>query len=369
MSIACPMRREMILFLAAGGLSLLLVEPAWPFKILEPAEQGQFQSGQTVTARVDLGKDTGVIKVRYYWYPEHAETLVQGDENEPQPAGTSSLSTGPRGREEDSATGQPIVARPALVSTAENDPPFGGKLTIPREAVGTIRLLAVAEISRGRLGIQTSFDEILVKAEPPSELTAIDFETDKPLKLGRIGQAASYEQVDFRGKTIELPIVGLFADGVTRSLSSPSTGTTIISSNPEVIKVEPYGLLRLTGSGRTILTVKNRGKDAALEVIAALSEEPNEPPIADAGENRTVKSGRKVELNGLKSRDPEGEALFYYWSQVRGSKVPLLDLNMPRASFVAPTVSEPRLFRFRLRVYDKMGADSLPAFVDVTVEP
>ena len=47
----------------------------------------------------------------------------------------------------------------------------------------------------------------------------------------------------------------------------------------------------------------------------------------------------------------------------------LVDLNMPRASFVAPTVSEPRLFRFKLRVYDKLGADSLPAFVDVTVEP
>lgn len=359
----------LILSLAVTGLSLLVVGPAWSFEILEPAEQGQFQSGQTVTARVDLGKDTGVVKVRYYWYPEHAETLVPGDESESRSAELSSLSTGQRAREPESATGQPIVARPALVSTADNDPPFGGKLAIPREAVGTIRLLAVADISRGRLGIQTSFDEILVKAEPPSELISIDFETEKPFKLGRVGQAASYEQVDFRGKTIELPIVGLFADGITRGLASPSTDTTITSSNPAVVKVEPYGLLRLTGSGRTLLTVKNRGKEASLEVIAALSDELNEPPIAEAGENRRVKAGRKVELNGLKSRDPEGEALFYYWSQVRGSKVPLLDPSMPRASFVAPTVSEPRLFRFRLRVYDKLGADSLPAFVDVTVEP
>ena len=369
MPIARTMLGGLTRFVTVGGLSLWLAGPAWSFEILEPAEQGQFQSGQTVTARVDLGKDTGVVKVRYYWYSEHAEALVQADEAEPQSSEGSSLSTVRRAQEQESATGQSIVARPALVSTADNDPPFGGKLTVPREAVGTIRLLAVAEISRGRLGIQTSFDEILLKAEPPSELTAIDFETEKPLKLGRVGQAASYEQVDFRGKTIELPIVGLFADGVTRSLASPSTGTTIASSNPAVIKVEPHGLLRLTGSGRTILTVRNRGKEASLEVIAALSDEPNEPPIAEAGENRTVKAGKKVELNGLKSRDPEGEALFYYWSQVRGSKVPLLDLNMPRASFVAPTVSEPRLFRFKLRVYDKLGADSLPAFVDVTVEP
>jgi hypothetical protein len=74
-------------------------------------------------------------------------------------------------------------------------------------------------------------------------------------------------------------------------------------------------------------------------------------------------------LNGLKSRDPEGEALYYVWSQVRGSKVPLLDVNMPRASFAAPHVSEKRLFRFKLRVTDKNGADSLPAYVDVVVEP
>jgi len=76
-----------------------------------------------------------------------------------------------------------------------------------------------------------------------------------------------------------------------------------------------------------------------------------------------------VKLSGLKSRDPEGEALYYTWSQLRGSKVSLLDANNAEASFLAPTVSEPRTYRFKLRVTDKKGADSLPAFVDVTVEP
>jgi len=125
----------------------------------------------------------------------------------------------------------------------------------------------------------------------------------------------------------------------------------------------------LVGNGRTTLTVTNRGKKEDLDVIVEVGDEANESPVADAGPNRTVKAGTKVELNGLKSRDPEGEALFYAWSQVRGSKVPLLDVNMPRASFVAPQVSEKRLFRFKLRVSDKKGADSLPSFVDVIVEP
>jgi len=34
-----------------------------------------------------------------------------------------------------------------------------------------------------------------------------------------------------------------------------------------------------------------------------------------------------------------------------------------------PTLSEKRTYRFKLRVTDKKGADSMPAFVDVTVEP
>jgi hypothetical protein len=99
-----------------------------------------------------------------------------------------------------------------------------------------------------------------------------------------------------------------------------------------------------------------------------VNDEPNEPPIADAGANKTVKAGSRVKLSGLKSRDPEGEALNYSWSQVRGSKVSLLDANNTEASFLAPAVSEPRAYRFKLRVTDKKGADSLSAFVDVTVE-
>jgi hypothetical protein len=232
-----------------------------------------------------------------------------------------------------------------------------------------MRLLAVADISRGRLGTRTVFDEIMVKTEPKSELLAIDFETDKPLLLGREGQSATYGQVDVLGKIFELPVVGDFADGVSRPLTAPSSGTTYHSSNDKVIQVLSDGMLKIVGNGKTVMTVKNRGKEASLDVHVAVGDEPNEPPVAVAGADRTVKSGAKVELNGLGSHDPEGEALFYTWSQVRGSKVPLLDLNMPKASFLAPSVSEPKLFRFRLRVTDKKGADSMPAFVDVTVEP
>ncbi len=346
---------------------------SWPgqtlaFKIVNPAEGAALQSGQTITAKVDLGSDSGIVKVRYYWYPEQAETLVQQEEIEGGPPQQEKIADD-RFFQRDSITGAPVVALASLSSGSDQDPPFGGALKVPKEAIGPTRLLAVAEISRGRLGTRTMFDEVIVNVDPPAELQTIDFETDKPLLLGRAGQSAAFGHVDSLGKIFELPVVGEFADGITRPITSPATGTTYHSSNDKVIKVLRDGMLQIVGNGKTAITVANRGKQAQLDVEVNVNEEPNEPPIADAGPNKTVKAGTKVKLSGLRSRDPEGEALYYSWSQVRGSKVSLLDVNGPEASFQAPQVSEPRTYRFKLRVTDKKGADSLPAYVDVTVEP
>jgi hypothetical protein len=321
---------------------------AFGFKILAPTEGVTVQAGEAIPVSIDVGRDTGLVQVRYYWYGEQDDTLVeQADTN---------------------STGS-IVATASLVSSGADDPPYGGRLVVPKDSIGPMRLLAVGDISRGRLGGRSVFDELVVQVEPKASLTSIEFETDKPLRLGRFGQSSDYGHVDSLGKIFDLPVVGVFSDGVVRSIRSPGAGTAYRSSNEQVIKVHPHGLLQIVGNGRATITVTNRGKEADLDVIVEVNDEPNLPPLADAGSDRTVKAGTRVELNGLKSRDPEGEALFYAWSQVRGSKIPLLDPNMPKASFIAPAVSEKRLYRFKLRVSDRKGAESLPAFVDVVVEP
>ena len=79
-------------------------------------------------------------------------------------------------------------------------------------------------------------------------------------------------------------------------------------------------------------------------------------------ETRLFKAGTRVQFNALKSYDPEGGSLQYYWSQVGGSKVPLLDPYSPKASFLAPLVADTRHFRFKLRVTDVQGADSFPVY-------
>lgn len=354
------------------ALAMLIGAPsgqAWAFKIVAPADGTTLKSGHTVTAKVDLGADTAIVKVRYYWYGELAETLVQQDDSEASIMPQQDKLAADKYSQKDSLTGAPVVAVAALSSGFDQTPPFGGALKVPKDAVGPMRLLAVAEISRGRLGTRTVFDEVIVKVEPDAALQTIDFETDKPLQLGRAGQSSAFGHVDSMGKIFELPVVGEFADGVVRPIPTPSSGTSYQSSDSKVIKVLSDGMLQIVGNGKTTLTVANRGKQASLDVNVTVNDEPNEPPVADAGPNKTVKAGTKVKLNGLKSRDPEGEALYYAWSQVRGSKVSLLDVNNAEASFLAPAVSEKRTYRFKLRVTDKKGADSLPAFVDVVVEP
>ncbi len=172
-----------------------------------------------------------------------------------------------------------------------------------------------------------------------------------------------------RGKTFVLPVVGLYSDGVTRPIRLPATGTSYKTSDERVVTVYPMGLIQLMGSGRATVTAENSGIEGTLDVLIDVSDEPNEPPEADAGPDQKVRAGRRVLLNGINSLDPEGGGLRYYWSQVRGAKVPLLDLNMMKASFQAPDVSEPKLFRFSLRVTDKKEADSFPDHVDVIVKP
>ena len=339
--------RNVGLFTVALCLALS-AQQALAFKILEPAEGAKLTSGTTITASVDLGKDSGIVQVRYYWYGEQDDRLVEQDDS--------------------TATGS-IVAPVALIGLSDHHPPFGGPLLVPKDGIGPMRLLAVADISRGRLEKRSIFDEILVLMEPAAPLTSIEFETDKPLQLGRAGQSSAFGHVDSLGKIFQLPVVGEFADGVIRRISTLATGTRYQSSNPKIIRVLSNGLLQIVGNGKTFLTVTNRGKQATIDVTVEVNEEPNEPPVADAGPNQSVKAGTKVKLSGLKSRDAEGEALYYSWSQVRGSKISLLDVDNAEASFLAPTVSEKRTYRFKLRVTDKKGADSVPTFVDVVVEP
>ncbi len=303
------------------------------FSMTAPPEHVTVVPGQSLAVTVDLGNEVGLRQVRYSWYRAGEEPL--------------------NSRQDEAA----------LVGVASSTPPFGGILTVPPEAIGLMRLLAVGEIARGRLDGHEEFDEILIRVEPSVELVGIEFESHKPWRLRTIG------------RLLEVPVVGEFADGVRRPLGGSYAGSTYASSNDRVVKVYPGGLLRVMGNGQATITVTNRGVEGTLDVLVRGDDQANEWPTADAGPDVTVRSGDTVALNALQSIDPDGDPLRYEWTQIRGNKVSFFDANTPQARFVAPRVSSKRLFRFRLRVTDMAGpdtlkgADSLPSFVNIWVEP
>jgi hypothetical protein len=303
------------------------------FGLTAPQNGAALTSGQRITVAIDRGTELGLSRVQYYWYR-------QGDEPVPR-----------------------HLAHPGLVGTSASQPPYGGELQVPPEAVGKYRLLAVGEVTHGRLAGREEFDEVVVQIEPPAELIGIEFEVEKPWRL------------DTWGKIHEVPVVGLFADGVIRHLGGASVGSTLQSSDEQVIRTLGDGMVQAVGNGRATLTVRNRGREGLVDVVVRSDGEANQSPIARATPDLTVKAGSTVVLNALGSSDPDGDPLRYEWTQLRGNPVAVLDPNTPRATFVAPRVSAKRLLRFKLRVTDMRGpdsvkgADSLPAFVNVWVEP
>lgn len=303
------------------------------FSIDSPAHMTVVEPGRPIPVDVDPGAEKGVRQVRYYWYAEREEP--QSSQH----------------------------ATPALVATVSANPPYGGILSVPPEAVGTMRLLAVAEVTGGRLGAREEFHEVLLRAEPAAGVARIEFEAEKPWRLRTIG------------RVMELPVVAQFDDGVLRRIAGGSAGSSYTSSDERVVTILPSGLLRVTGNGRATITVTNRGKQGTLEVVVKSRGGSNGWPTADAGPELHVRAGQTVVLDGTRSLDPDGDPLRYQWRQIRGNKVSLLDPNTPRPRFVAPMVSVARLLRFELQVMDMAGADtvkgadSLPTSVDVWVEP
>ena len=96
---------------------------------------------------------------------------------------------------------------------------------------------------------------------------------------------------------------------------------------------------------------------------------PNQPPVADAGRDRTADSAHRVELQGGFS-DDDHQIVSYSWTQVGGPAVSLGPGNsLSFATFTAPIVNANTVLTFALTVTDDEGLTSAPDTVDVTILP
>jgi uncharacterized protein YkwD len=84
----------------------------------------------------------------------------------------------------------------------------------------------------------------------------------------------------------------------------------------------------------------------------------NQPPVAQISGEITFLSGETVTLDGSGSNDPDGDSLVFNWSQTAGPAISLGGTSNSSLSFVAPTVSQPTQYGFRLQVDDGELTDS-----------
>lgn len=136
-------------------------------------------------------------------------------------------------------------------------------------------------------------------------------------------------------------------------------GSSLISSTPTV--THSYTTI---GSYLVTLVVSD-GEMSSSPATADVSIQ-NQPPIANAGSDRTVTQRTTVKLNGSGSTDPDGRIVSVRWRQVAGPTVTLSGSTTLSPSFVAPRVSTTTKLTFELTVTDNDGVSSSDR-VDVNV--
>src|SRR2546428_12266763 len=143
-----------------------------------------------------------------------------------------------------------VEAPPTVEATG---PPFDAAIPVPAEAVGAMRLLAVAQ-GAGRRGQYVLVGEGSFRVEPAAELKGLEAEI--PVRFTKT-----------IGEVRLLSVRGRYADRVARDLTHSRTGTTYRSSNEKVVRVNHDGLAQAMGPGTAEIVAKNGKHQVKIPVV------------------------------------------------------------------------------------------------------
>jgi C1A family cysteine protease len=106
------------------------------------------------------------------------------------------------------------------------------------------------------------------------------------------------------------------------------------------------------------LTVTDDDGLSSTDTVTVTVTWANDPPVARAGEDRSVAEGESVQLDGASSEDLEGEIARYQWQKISGPDLSMTSVDTPRTSFTTPnlTTAADAECVFRLTVTDAHGA-------------
>ncbi len=105
------------------------------------------------------------------------------------------------------------------------------------------------------------------------------------------------------------------------------------------------------------LEVKDNGGLTNDDTVTITVIRPNQRPVADAGEDRTVlvtPNNPSFTLDGSKSRDPEGGALIFEWKFEGGPNTPAISSTSIEKPIITEVVTG--IYKFSLTVKDEKGA-------------
>jgi hypothetical protein len=176
--------------------------------------------------------------------------------------------------------------------------------------------------------------------------------SDRAVKVGAVVQLDGSGSSDADGDALTYKWTLVSASGSKATLASPGS-------------VMPSFTADVAGAYQVTLVVNDGTSDSAPASITVTASKDNLPPVADAGSDRTIAVGTKVQLDGSKSSDGDGDTLTYKWTLTppASSSAKLDSTTAATPSFTADVDGQ---YAVSLVVNDGT-LDSPPAKVTITV--